>query len=93
MCARQLTLPADACNTVGSATRVRSSTLSKQTVPSIGIKRWAPKAERTTYGFYKNVSVRAQMDPFTGEWKGTKPENSMRDEKGNEEVSGQRVDS
>lgn len=57
------------------------------------IKKWAPKAERTTYGFYKNISVRAQIDPFTGEWKGRKTQNPVSDLKGNEDISGQQADS
>eukprot|EP00803_Ostreobium_quekettii_P010741 evm.model.scf_186.2 EVM.evm.TU.scf_186.2 scf_186:12967-16054(-) len=35
------------------------------------MRRWAPKSERTTYGYYKNVSVKPFVDPFTGETKGS----------------------
>lgn len=31
------------------------------------VSNWQPKAQRTSGGYYKNVSLRSQTDPFTGE--------------------------
>lgn len=31
------------------------------------VSNWEPYAQRTAAGFYKNVSVRPKVDPFTGE--------------------------
>ena len=31
------------------------------------VRNWHPDAERTPKGFYKNLSVIARVDPFTGE--------------------------
>lgn len=31
------------------------------------VANWYPYAQRTSAGFYKNVSVRPKADPFTGE--------------------------
>ena len=31
------------------------------------IRNWHPAADRTATGYYKNMSLRAQVDPFTGQ--------------------------
>eukprot|EP01023_Acetabularia_acetabulum_P026028 TRINITY_DN2478_c0_g5_i3.p2 TRINITY_DN2478_c0_g5~~TRINITY_DN2478_c0_g5_i3.p2 ORF type:complete len:317 (-),score=39.80 TRINITY_DN2478_c0_g5_i3:263-1213(-) len=35
------------------------------------IRQWAPWAQRTSTGYYKNLSIKAKIDPFTGEMTGT----------------------
>lgn len=35
------------------------------------IKNWHAGADRTSTGYYKNLSLRARIDPFTGEMTGS----------------------
>ncbi len=35
------------------------------------IRNWHPAADRTTTGFCKNLSLRAKIDPFTGQTTGS----------------------
>ncbi len=37
------------------------------------IRNWHPSASRTANGYYKNISVQAKVDPFTGEKVGNEP--------------------
>lgn len=44
----------------------RPEVLSDEDLRSM-VRNWHPDAERTPKGFYKNLSVIARVDPFTGE--------------------------
>lgn len=37
------------------------------------IRNWHPSASRTANGYYKNISVQAKVDPFTGQTTGSEP--------------------
>ena len=50
----------------------REEVISDETLRSM-VRNWAPDAERTAKGFYKNISVIARVDPFTLESKGSPP--------------------
>ena len=35
------------------------------------VRNWHPAADRTATGYYKNLSLRAKVDPFTGQTTGS----------------------